>query len=199
MQVYFAFNVILSVSTVIIVSNIMGSVSERTEVAPEGPDLNPVALAGSQIVSIIMQVCLSYEVILNVWTVVVVSDLMRNASDRTDIIPEGPGINPSCLGPFSNIVNIYAQLLELEDDIYCFNSWNAFLYDGKYVAVGRGYSWVSKCQLQSPRPLLKIFSSIMQVYFACNVILNVLAVIFVSKNMFSLASPCGTVPPTWMF
>jgi hypothetical protein len=77
----------------------------------------PVALAGCQIVSIIIQVCLSYNVILNVWTVIVVSDLMRSASDRTDIIPECPGINPSCLGRFSHIVNIYAQLLGLEDDI----------------------------------------------------------------------------------
>ena len=41
MQVYFACNVILSVLTVVIVSNIMGSVSERTEVGPERPDVNP--------------------------------------------------------------------------------------------------------------------------------------------------------------
>jgi hypothetical protein len=41
MQVYFACNVILSVLTVVIVSNIMGSVSERTEGGPEGPDVTP--------------------------------------------------------------------------------------------------------------------------------------------------------------
>jgi hypothetical protein len=39
-QVYFACNGILSVLTVVIVSNMMGSVSERTEVGPEGPELN---------------------------------------------------------------------------------------------------------------------------------------------------------------
>jgi hypothetical protein len=77
----------------------------------------PVALVGSQIVSIIMQVCLSYNVILNVWTVIVVSDLMSSPSDRTNIIPEGPGINPSFLVWFSNIVDIYAPMLGLEDDI----------------------------------------------------------------------------------
>jgi hypothetical protein len=41
MHVYFACNVILSVLTVIMVSNIMGSVSERTGVGANGPDVNP--------------------------------------------------------------------------------------------------------------------------------------------------------------
>jgi len=79
--------------------------------------LSPVTLAGLQMFSIITQVCLSYNVILNVWTVVAVSDLMGSASDKTDIIPEGPAIYPGCLGQSSNIVNIYAKLLGLEDDI----------------------------------------------------------------------------------
>ena len=83
--------------------------------------------------SIIMQVCLSYD---NGWIVVVVYDLMRSASDMTDIIHEGPGIKPSCFGWFWNIVDIYAQLLELE---------------------GSGYSWVSRCQTWSPHPVPKCF------------------------------------------
>jgi hypothetical protein len=41
MQVYFVCNVILSVLTVIMVSNIMGCVSERTGVGADGPDVNP--------------------------------------------------------------------------------------------------------------------------------------------------------------
>jgi hypothetical protein len=64
-----------------------------------------------------MQVYFACNVILNVWTVIVVSDLTSSASDRTDIIPEGPGNNPGCLGQFSKIVNIYAQFFRLEDDI----------------------------------------------------------------------------------
>jgi hypothetical protein len=48
---------------------------------------------------------------------VLVSDLIGSASDRTDIIPEGPGINLGCLGQLSIIVNIYSPLLGLEDDI----------------------------------------------------------------------------------
>jgi hypothetical protein len=41
MKVNFACNGILSVLTVVIVSNIMGSVSERTKVGPEGLNVNP--------------------------------------------------------------------------------------------------------------------------------------------------------------
>jgi hypothetical protein len=41
MQFYFACNVILSVLTVIMVSNIMGCVSERTGVGADGPNVNP--------------------------------------------------------------------------------------------------------------------------------------------------------------
>jgi hypothetical protein len=46
MHVYFACNVILSVLTVVIVSNMMGSVSESTEVGPEDPPVNPGLLGG---------------------------------------------------------------------------------------------------------------------------------------------------------
>jgi hypothetical protein len=41
MQFYFACNVILTHLTVVMVSNIMGCVSERTEVGSEGPNVNP--------------------------------------------------------------------------------------------------------------------------------------------------------------
>jgi hypothetical protein len=44
MHVYFACNGILSVLTVVIVSNMMRSVSERSKVSPEGPAFNPGCL-----------------------------------------------------------------------------------------------------------------------------------------------------------
>jgi hypothetical protein len=41
MHVYFACNVILTHLTVVILSNIMGCVSERTVVGSDAPDVNP--------------------------------------------------------------------------------------------------------------------------------------------------------------
>jgi hypothetical protein len=59
---------------------------------PCGPRLFPrvqistsVALVGCHIFSLIMQVCLAYNVILNVFTVIVVSNIMRSVSERTCI------------------------------------------------------------------------------------------------------------------
>jgi hypothetical protein len=70
-----------------------------------------VALAGSQIFSIIIQVCLAYNVILDVLTVVVVPYMMGSIYLWTKAIPEGPYVNPGRLGRFSNIFNNYASLL----------------------------------------------------------------------------------------
>jgi hypothetical protein len=64
-----------------------------------------------------MQACLAYNVILNVLTVIVISILMGSPSDRTEVISEGLGINPGCLGRFSNICEVYSGSLGLEDDI----------------------------------------------------------------------------------
>ena len=71
----------------------------------------PVALAGCHIFSLIMQVCFAYNVILNVLTVIVVSNIMRSVSDRTEVIPEGPDVNPGPISRFSNIFNDYVSLL----------------------------------------------------------------------------------------
>ena len=71
-----------------------------------------VALVGRHIFSLIMQVCLAYNVILNVLTVIVVSNIMRCVSERTEVIPEVPDVNPGPIGRFSNIFNNnYASLL----------------------------------------------------------------------------------------
>jgi hypothetical protein len=73
-----------------------------------------VALAGCHIFSLIMQVCLAYNVILNYLTVIVVSNIIRSVSDRTEVIPEGLGVNPGCFGWFPNIFINYASLLCLQ-------------------------------------------------------------------------------------
>ena len=70
-----------------------------------------VALVGCHIFSLIMQVCLAYNVILNVLTVIVVSNIMRSVSERTEVIPKGLDVNPGLIGRFSNIFNNYASLL----------------------------------------------------------------------------------------
>jgi len=72
---------------------------------------SPAPLASSQIFSIIMQVCLAYNVILNVLTAIVVSNIMRSVLERTEDIPEVLYVNPSPIGRFSNIFNNYASLL----------------------------------------------------------------------------------------
>ena len=55
----------ICVSTVIVVSNIIRSVSRWTEVIPEGQVSIPVASAGSRIFSQFMQECLGCKVIFN--------------------------------------------------------------------------------------------------------------------------------------
>ena len=101
--------------------------------------LSPVTLAGLQMFSIITQVCLSYNVILNVWTVVAVSDLMGSASDKTEIIPRVQPLTPVAWAG-SRILLIFMQNClgwkMILSNIYCFNSRDAFLYDGIYFEVG---------------------------------------------------------------
>jgi hypothetical protein len=73
--------------------------------------LTSVVLADSQIFSMIMQVGLAYNVILNVITVIVVLYMMGSIYQWTEPIPEGPCVNPGRHGRFSNIFNNYASLL----------------------------------------------------------------------------------------
>ena len=88
--------------------------------------LTSVVLADSQIFSIIMQVGLAYNVILNVWTVVVVPYMMGSIYIWTKAIPEGLYVNPSRLGWFSNSFNNYANLLGLKCNIKCFDCHSCF-------------------------------------------------------------------------
>jgi hypothetical protein len=115
MHVYFACNVILTLLTVVILSNIMGCVSERTGVGSDAP-----------IFSLIMQVYFACNVILSVLTVIMVSNIMGCVSERTEVGADGPNVNPGHLGRLSNIFINYASLLCLQCNINSFNCHNSF-------------------------------------------------------------------------
>jgi hypothetical protein len=91
----------------------------------------PVALACCKIISIIMQVCLYYKVILNVQTFLVVYNIMGSVYEKTKVIPKGPEVNPGRLGRSSNIFINYAGLLCMQCNIKCFNCCNCFNHYGK--------------------------------------------------------------------
>jgi hypothetical protein len=86
----------------------------------------PVASAGSQIFSLIMQVYFACNVILSVLTVVMVSNIMGRVSERTGVGADGSDVNPGCLHRFSNIFINYACLLCLQCNINSFNCFNGF-------------------------------------------------------------------------
>jgi len=117
----------------------------------------PVASAGSLILSLIIQVYFACNVILSVLTVIIVSNIMRSVSERNEVGPEGPDINPGNLGRFSNIFINYASLLCLQCNTHekqNLDYRSCFLDHGTYFQVGRGYFQVSECQ---PRPVIEYF------------------------------------------
>jgi hypothetical protein len=61
--------------------------------------------------AVIIQVHFACNVILNVLTVIIVSNIMGSVFERTKV---GPDVNPSCLGRFSNIFINYASSLCLQ-------------------------------------------------------------------------------------
>jgi len=64
-----------------------------------------------------IQVCLVYNVILNVLTVIVVSNIMGSVSEMAEVISKGPSVNSGCFGRGTNIFNIYARVLGLQHNI----------------------------------------------------------------------------------
>jgi hypothetical protein len=80
----------------------------------------PVASAGSGIFSLIMQVYFACNVILSVFTVVIVSNMMGCVSERIKVVPEGPEVNPGLHGRSSNIVINYPGLICLQCNIKSF-------------------------------------------------------------------------------
>jgi hypothetical protein len=88
--------------------------------------LTPVASAGAQIFSLIMQVYFACNVILSVLTVIIISNIMGSVSERTGVGADGPDVNPGRLGRFSNISINYAGLHSLQCNINSFNCCNGF-------------------------------------------------------------------------
>ena len=103
------------VFTVIVILNIMRSVLGWTWLIITGLDVINSQSIQISTFSIIMQMCWTCKVkcmAVNMYHIVLKN--MGSVSRWTKAIPEGPDVNPGCLGQFSNIFNNYASLLCLQ-------------------------------------------------------------------------------------
>src|SRR6267154_2272211 len=100
----------------------------------------PVALASCHVFSIIMQVCLAYNVILNFLTVIVVSNIISSVFEKTKVIPESPGVNPGCFSWFPLIMQVCFVCNVILMKMNCCDCRSCSIHDGKCLHINQGYS-----------------------------------------------------------